>query len=274
MAIKIVALDLDDTLLDSSRRISPRNREAIAAAVRRGVTVTLATGRMYRATRPYAAELGVDVPLIVYDGAMIKKGLSGETLFHQPLETATAARVLAWFKRYGWYSQVYEDDELYAVRYTDEAELYFRQTGVRAREVGEALYTRSWQPTKVVAIAPAAQVPEIMRRLQGELGDAAYVTTSKPRYVEVLHPQVSKGRALAQLARQRGAARQEVMAVGDSLNDLDMLAYAGLGVAMGNARDEVKERADAVTAANDADGVAEAIERYVLAAARHEASGT
>lgn len=267
MSIKLVALDLDDTLLDSSRRISPRNKAAIAAAAARGVTVTLATGRMYRATRPYAADLGVDVPLIVYNGAMIKKGLSGETMFHQPLAPKTTALVLELLRRHGWYGQVYEDDELYAARYTAEADIYFRQTGVRARTVGEAFYTRSWRSTKVVTIAPAAQVPAIMHWLQAELGETAYVTTSKPMYVDVLHPDVSKGRALARLAQQLGVARQEVMAVGDSLNDVEMLSYAGLGVAMGNARDEVKERADAVTAANDEDGVAEAIERYVLGGA-------
>ena len=264
MAIKLVALDLDDTLLNSSRAISPRNKAAIAAATAQGVVVTLATGRMYRAARPYAAALGVDVPLIVYNGAMIKKGLSGKTLFHRPLAPETTTLVLALLRQQGLYGQVYEEDELYTVRYTQEAEIYFRQTGVRAREMGETFYTRAWRSTKVLAIAPAARVPGIMRWLQEELGEAAYVTTSKPMYVDVLHPQVSKGRALAQLARQLGVTRREVMAVGDSHNDLEMLAYAGLGVAMGNARDEVKERADAVTAANDEDGVAAAMERYVL----------
>lgn len=264
MAIKLIALDLDDTLLDSSLHISPRNRAAIAAAAARGVTVTLATGRMYRATRPYAAALGVNVPLIVYNGAMIKKGLSGETLFHQPLAPDTAARVLALLREQGWYGQVYVDDELYTERYTAESELYFRQTGVRARAVGDALYTRPWQPTKVIAIAPPEMVPTIMAHVRRHLGEAVYVTTSKPRYVDILHPGVSKGRALAQLAEQLGLERQEVMAVGDSLNDLDMLAYAGLGVAMGNAREEVKRQADVVTGANNEDGVAQAIERFVL----------
>ncbi len=264
MAIKLVALDLDDTLLDNKRTISPRSAAVIRRAIAGGVTVTMATGRMFCSARPYAEQLELDVPLITYNGALIRRALSAETLLHRPIDEETAREVLALFRDRGWYIQVYLDDKLYVKERDANARYYEDIAGVTAIPVGEALYSPTGAPTKLLAMAEPGKIGEIGAAVKAAFGDRLYAAASKPNYLELTNPTVNKGVALGFLAERLGIGREEVMAVGDSSNDMDMLAYAGLGVAMGNAAPAVKAAADAVTGANDADGVAEAIEKYVL----------
>lgn len=264
MSIKLIAVDLDDTLLDHSRAISPRARASIAAAVAQGVTVTVATGRMFCSALPYAQQLGLDVPLITYNGALIKCGLSGETLRHLPLDMATARALLAMFRARGWYVQVYLDDVLYVRERDDNARYYEMIAGVEAAPVGDRLWSPAGPPTKLLAMGEPEDIPAIEAAVLAVGGDRVYTAASKPRYLEMTDPAANKGAALAFLAGRLGIDRAAVMAIGDSSNDLDMIQYAGFGVAMGNAAPKVKAAAKAVTAANDADGVAAAIEKYVL----------
>lgn len=263
--VKLIAIDLDDTLLDNSRRISPRVKAAVREAKARGVAVTLATGRMHRSALPYALELELDIPLITYNGALIKFSRSGETLFHCPLDAAVAGGVLGLFRRKSWYVQVYADDLLYVRERDANARRYEEVSGMEAVVVGDGLYDLGDRPpTKMLAIAEPADMDGLVGAVRELYGDRLYLATSKPNYLEILNPGANKGLALARLADYFGLDRREVMAIGDSLNDKEMLEYAGLGVAMHNAAAAVKSVADAVTGANDADGVAEAVEKYVL----------
>ena len=266
MSFKLVAIDLDDTLLDHSRVISPRARAAIRAAVASGVTVTLATGRMYRSALPYARQLELDVPLVTYNGALIRCSGSDETLLHRPLAADTAAELLALFRERGWYVQVYLDDTLYVRERDANARYYEEIAGVEAVVVGDLLWSLPGVPTKLLAMAEPGRIGEINAAVVAAFGDRVYTAASKANYLEITDPGVNKGAALDFLAKRMGITRDAVMAIGDSINDLDMIEYAGLGVAMGNASPRVKAAARAVTAANDADGVAEAIEKYVLQA--------
>jgi Cof subfamily protein (haloacid dehalogenase superfamily) len=264
MAIKLIALDMDDTLLDKTNRVSPRTREVIRQAVESGVTVTIATGRMYGSALPFALQLGLDVPLITYNGALIKCSLSGETLLHNPIDEATAKEVLRLFREKGWYIQSYLNDCLYVDTLNEKARYYEKLSGIKAVPVGDQLYTMEGAPTKLLAMAEPGEIRMISETVKADFGDRLYAAVSKPNYLEMVNPAVNKGQALEFLAARLGLERSEVMAVGDSINDLDMLEYAGWGVAMGNAGDTVKAAANAVTCANDADGVAEAIITYVL----------
>lgn len=264
MDIKLVALDLDDTLLDKSLAVSPRTREAIAQAIMQGVTVTVATGRMYSSAVIYAKQLGLDVPLITYNGGLIRRVQSGETLYHMPVDEQVARDVLALFHEKGWYIQSYVDDILYVAEHNETSRYYERMTGIKAVALGEEFYTMAGAPTKMLALTGEAQLGEIEKQVRSAFGDRLYIARSKPTYLEMTHPQVNKGHALAFLAEKLGITREQVMAVGDSQNDLDMIEYAGWGVAMGNAAANVKAAAQAVTGHHDAEGVAEAIEQYVL----------
>lgn len=265
MAIKLLAVDLDDTLLDKSSQVSPRCREAIKKAVEKGVTVTVATGRMYAAALPFARQLELDVPIITYNGALIKSSLSGDVLFEQTLDQAVAADVLTLFRERGWYIQVYVGDQLYIAEPNERARVYEELTKVKAISVGEKLYSMSEHVLKMLSLANESEIQEISRVIQDKFKGKVFAPISRPTYLEIVHPSINKGRSLDFLASRLGITRNEVMAIGDSNNDLDMIEYAGLGVAMGNALPNVKAAANAVTLANDEDGVAEAIYKYILA---------
>lgn len=262
--IRLIALDLDDTLLTKSLIVSPRTRDVIAQAVAQGVTVTVATGRMYSSALPYAQQLKLDVPLITYNGGLIRACQSGETIYHRPIEERVAQDVLALFQQKGWYIQSYVDDILYVAERNENARYYEKITGIQAIALGNEFYTMTGAPTKMLALAPENQMEEITQAMREEFGPQLTICRSKPTYLEITHPGVNKGQACSFLADRLGISREQVMAVGDSQNDLDMICYAGWGVAMGNAADNVKAAARAVTGHHDAEGVAEAIEKYVL----------
>ncbi len=264
MDIKLVALDLDETLLNKSLIVSPRTREAIAQAIAKGVTVTVATGRMYSSALIYAKQLGLDVPLITYNGGLIRRVQSGETLYHMPVDEQVAQEVLALFRENSWYIQSYVDDILYVAEHNETSRYYERMTGIKAVALGDAFYTMAGAPTKMLALTGEDKMGEIESKIRSAFGDRLCIARSKATYLEMTHPDVNKGHALAFLAEKLHITREQVMAVGDSQNDLDMIQYAGWGVAMDNAAANVKAAAQAVTGHHDADGVAEAIEKFVL----------
>lgn len=262
--IRLVAVDLDDTLLNQKNEISTRTAEAITAAVEQGVTVTLATGRMFCSAQVYAKQLGLNVPLITYNGALIRQALSEEELYHQPIEVSVAREILQYFREQGLYIQSYMDDKLYVEEINDQAKWYMNHANVPAYALGDKLYDLPQGPTKLLAVTKPDDVPNAIQKVQAKFGDFIGATSSKPGFVEMMDKRVSKGLALAALADKLGITAAEVMAVGDSHNDLAMIRWAGFGVAMGNAKDAVKAEAQAVTTRNDEDGVAAAIEQYVL----------
>ncbi|GBF35531.1 Cof-like hydrolase [Desulfocucumis palustris] len=259
-------MDLDDTLLDKQLRIGDADREAIGRAQKAGVKVVLATGRMYRATLPYITELGLDTPAISYQGALVKKPDSGETLTHYPVPGDMAMKIIRAIKPYGYHINLYKDDDLLIAGESPESRLYVSVAGVKPIEVGdleEFLLKERFDPTKVLAVAEEEQLDGISPELKSLFGEKLHITKSKPHFLEFSHPLANKGHALAMVAEYYGISREEIIAVGDSYNDLEMLDYAGLGVAVGNARDEIKDRADYVTLANTEGGVAHVIQRFI-----------
>jgi len=265
MDIKLVVSDMDDTLLNEHDELSERTIAAIRAAKAAGVQVTLATGRMFQSTKVFADKLELKLPLITYNGALIRTS-GGEELFAQPLEAEVAGDVLSLFRENGWYVQTYINDILYVKEYTDESGYYERLTKIKASPLGEEVFQRKDGLLKILALShEEAQMSNIRETVRGQFGQRLYVANSKSCYLEITHPAVNKGRALALLAQHLGIRPEQIMAVGDGTNDIDMLRYAGLGVAMGNAKPDVQAAANVVTATNREDGLAQAIEKYVLA---------
>lgn len=264
MTIKLIAVDLDDTLLDSKLAVSPRACEAIRQAVARGVTVTIATGRMYCSALVYAKQLNLDVPLITYNGALIKACLSGETLLNQPVEREFALEVMTLCRERNWYIQTYMNDELYVKEFNEHAAYYQHLSGIKPHAIGGRLYDVEQPPNKLLLMLGVDEIKEAYNIIKARFGNKLTVAITKPTFIEITHPLANKGRALAFLADKLHIRQEEVMAIGDSGNDLDMIKYAGWGVAMGNAREAIKAAARLETLSNDADGVAEAIEKYVL----------
>lgn len=267
--IKLVAIDLDDTLLRDDQSISERTRAVLKQVRAQGVVVTLCTGRMFRSAQPFAEQLEFDVPLITYGGALVKHAVSGEVLDDRPLETEAARRVIRFGRKRSAQVNFYllngAEDELYTELDTHWVENYSRLSKVPLYRVPdlENLLERG-NPLKLLLIDDEPAVNGFLLELRELLGGQVHLAKSKPRFLEVGHPEATKGRALQELAAWLQVDRSQVLACGDSFNDIEMLEFAGLGVAVGNAPPEIKSRAGYVTASNNEDGVAQALERFVL----------
>lgn len=266
MAVKLVALDLDDTLLDCGLRISPRCIQTIQAVRQKDVVVTIATGRMFKSALPYARQLGIDVPLITYQGAWVKNSLSGEVLYYRPVDRDLTQHIFEFFDCCGVHYHSYFDDTLCMESLTEEGQYYAQIAGVEPVIVDSLcreLETR--EPFKIMGITfNGKMLLDMELYLKNRFGRELYITRSKPNFLEVMDRQATKAHALQVVAEHYGVDRTDVMAIGDSFNDMDMLEWAGLGVAMGNAHKDVKEAADFVTTSNEEEGVAEALKRFVL----------
>jgi len=259
-------MDLDDTLLRDDWTISSRVVKAIQKAQDQGVKMTIATGRMPISARPYIEQLGVDVPVITYHGAMIQQVLSGDILFRRVIPSALAMKIVQDVANRGVYVQIYLKDRVITAELNDLSHDYARISKVNIEEANLASVL-SQEPEgveKILLMGKEADLDQLAPLLEQCYGDKVHLTKSKACFLEMTDKTVNKGVALAALAEHFRIDRSEVMAIGDSFNDLEMIKYAGLGVAMGNARLEIQEQADVVTVTNEEDGVAEAIERYVL----------
>lgn len=263
--IHLVAIDLDDTLLTDDLTISDGARQVISEAMDAGVIVTLATGRMFPSARPYARELGVNGPLVTYNGALIRT-VDGDTWWHKPVPRSLALELFDYAEAGGWRVQCYFDDRLYVQRIDDDVRYYTDISNVPAQTVSDmrAMLERN-DSTKILGVGDAEVIRERAAELADKFAGRLSIAISKPRFVEVLHPEVSKGTAIAEVARRFGIEREQVLAIGDSFNDLDMIRWAGVGVAMGNAAPEIQALADHVVMSNMEEGVVEAFERFVLA---------
>ncbi|MEN6348797.1 MAG: Cof-type HAD-IIB family hydrolase, partial [Syntrophomonas sp.] len=258
MSIKLVAIDLDDTLLDSGLKISDKCNQAINEVQERGILVTLATGRMFRSALPYAGALKMDIPLITYQGALVKNSLSRETLYYQPVPRDLGTRVMEFFKNAGIHYQAYFGDELCMESLSPEGQYYAELSGIKPLLVENLIAaSRKHEALKILAVCYDEDlILQMERELKSLYGDVANITRSKPIFLEVMSNRANKGEALQVVAEHYHIQREEVLALGDSYNDLAMIEWAGTGVAMGNARDAVKEAADYVTLSNEEEGVA------------------
>lgn len=258
---KLIALDLDGTIVGRDLAISQRCKAAIRSAEESGVRVTIASGRMLKSTLRYARELGVRTPIICYQGAMTADPVTGEIMWHRPVPLDLAHEVVSTFKSKNVHVNVYVNDELYVDHITREVERYAKLSIVEAHAVGDLLAFLRSEPTKIVAIGDMPVIDALTETLEQHYDSRLYITKSFPTYLEVAHRDCSKGQALARLAGNLGIAREEIIAIGDNPNDLDMIQWAGLGVAMGNGAAEVRAIADWVTGTIEESGAAQAIEK-------------
>jgi Cof subfamily protein (haloacid dehalogenase superfamily) len=262
---RLLALDLDGTLLNGRLEISVRDREALARAQSAGIELVLASGRMFRSSLPYAHELGITAPIIAYQGAVVRDPITRQLLFCQEIPLPLAREAIGWAEARGYHVNAYADDEVYTARRCAEADLYERISGVPYHVVGPLSAFISRDSTKLVLVFLDPQViPNVMTELAAFLGNRAVVTRSHENFVEVVSPGVDKGKALAFIAERQGIPAAEVIAIGDNLNDVSMVRYAGLGVAMGHSPPALLQAAQFVTTSPDEGGVADVVQRFVL----------
>ena len=264
MKYRMVAVDLDDSLLGDDLKISEVNKKAILEASNEGLIVTIATGRMYKSALPYIEQLKLDVPVITYQGGLIKSALSQEVLYHCPVPLNIAMEIVKKSSSDKAHLQIYIDDEYYVQEYNEFSEMYRLNVGVTGIAVGPLDQILTKAPTKLLIIDNPDRVLEMRGEYDSLFGGLLQITISKPNYLEITHKDATKGKALEYLAKMLNIDKSEIIAIGDSYNDISMIEYAGLGVVMGNACEEVKRRADYVTSTNNENGVAEVINKFIF----------
>jgi Cof subfamily protein (haloacid dehalogenase superfamily) len=263
---KLVAFDLDGTLLGEELLLRPRVVKAIRAMRARGIDGCIVTGRMYRSALPFARELKFTAPIVCYQGAAVIDPQTDEVLHDVPLPNGEALLVEEYARSHGLHVQLYANDRYYCEQLNRYVELYAKISGVEPVVVSSLKRQfEEWGATKACIIAEPDVVLEHLPRVQALLGDRAYVTRSIAYFLEIMNANVNKGESLRIVAQRLGIGMPDVMAIGDSWNDAPLLEAAGFGVAMGSAPAELRSVADAVVADVANDGVAEALERFVLA---------
>lgn len=272
---RLVAIDMDGTLLNNDLKISPAARKVIKEVEQRGIKVTLCTGRMFASAKKYADELGINVPLITYNGALVKNSRTGKVIYERWVPMEEVERVVKICRKYGFQLNVYCDDKLYVENVSDYARMYAEKVMVPLNKVDDFLTflkTNNKKVTKMLAIGKEEEL-DMMRREYCSEGTDLYITRSQDHFLEFLHREATKGFGLQAVARYLSVKRDEILAIGDNENDLEMFRVAGTAVVMGNARKDIKAQADYVTASNDDDGVVQALEELVLGK-KHVRSGS
>jgi hypothetical protein len=266
--IELLALDLDGTLIDERMVIPDRARRAIAQAKAHGVTVTLATGRMLEATLPFARDLRIEAPLICYQGGFIQSLDADSPLYRATMEPQLVRDVLVW-RAAGtdrdWHMALYADDAIFVAERRYPEGFYRNLLGQNLRWVDDLLPVLDrHEPVKFLFIADRGEADRIEAAMRERFAGRMEIVRSHANFVEGNPPGVSKGDALSRLAGHLDIPQERVMAVGDQGNDVPMIRWAGVGVAMGNASPAAKAVADWIAPPFSAHGAAVAIERFIL----------
>ncbi len=261
---RLLACDLDGTLMDETFTFTPRVQAAVARALARGVAVTLATGRAYPSTLPFAQQLGITLPLICTQGGLIQHPISGEVLHQALIPLALAHEIVALSRQHGWHLSLYVNDEVYLTGFQYPRSFYDQMFGLPMHLVSDLSAVLDRPPAKFIVIAEPEQADAILPELRQRFAGRLRIVRSHRNFVEGNPLDASKGQALARLAARLGIAQAQTAAIGDNDNDADMLAWAGLGMAMGNADPQLKAVADVILPPVEKDGVAVAIEQYIL----------
>jgi Cof subfamily protein (haloacid dehalogenase superfamily) len=269
--IRLLVLDIDGTIAGKSNQVSERVKQAVKAAQAKGVRVGIATGRMYKSALRFHREIGADVPIMAYQGAWIQDPTSGTIHRHSPVPVDTARELIDYFEQPQLLDRlsvhVYRDDCLYVRKIDTDTELYIGRSGIGVTPIADLRSALIGRPTKILAMSEdIALIQRLLTDLRQRYSPAElHVTTSVPIFLETTQAGVDKGSAIDYIAKELlGITAANVLAVGDNYNDVEMLGYAGIGVAMGNAPTDVQAVADWVAPDIDADGAAVAIEKFIL----------
>ncbi|OTN77336.1 hypothetical protein A5886_002436 [Enterococcus sp. 8G7_MSG3316] len=271
MSIKLIAIDIDGTLLNDDRKITPAVYKALKAAEAQGVRIVLCTGRPLTGVQDLLTELDLFTDndfVITYNGSLVQKTKNQEIISEFGLSQEDYLFVEMTARQLGVHLHVETQDTMYTANrdispYT-VYEAFLVNMPLKYRTPEEM--TADLNIIKMMMIDDPALLDSVIPDLPAALTDQYNVVKSAPFFLEVLNKKAHKGAAVKKLAEHLGINQSEVMAIGDNENDLTMVEYAGIGVAMGNATDNVRNMADVITATNEEDGVAKVINEYVLQA--------
>ena len=267
MGYRLIALDIDGTIQTAEYPLSDRTRQAVARVMDRSVAITLATGRTFQSARKSGAALGITTPIASSQGAQITDPTTGELLWHRPLTAEMARDALEALASSGMPSDTevmaYHEETVYVGEMTSRSESYGERNGIEVKAVGDLNEVADMELTRLVVVGDEDEIQRLESSLIARLDSRLYVTRSLPHFCEILHPLGGKDRALEWLCEHLGVRREETVAFGNGYNDVRMLEWVSLGIAIGGAVPEVLVVADRVAPPLEEDGAAQVLEELL-----------
>ena len=269
--IKLIAVDLDGTLLDAKREVSPETRRIIDEVKAQGVMVVLATGRTYAGVRGIYSELELDGPVITNNGGLIYDPMTETVLAGNPIPGHILRDVLQWLDGQGIYNQFYTKDTIYtrslgflSAEWAGKNALLPENKRIRIELLGDGPLPDAIETEPFYKLLAMDRDPDVIERVKCHIAGVPELETtiSIENGLDILCAGISKGSGLMQLSRQLGIRPEEIMAFGDQENDIEMLEFAGIGVAMENAGEHIKAHADRIAPLHDEDGLAQFLEAF------------
>lgn len=268
MEYKVLVLDIDGTLTNSEKQITPRTRAALKAAQEKGVWVVLASGRPTYGIMPVAKQLELEQRggyILSFNGGRIIDAKTGEVIYQKTLPPEIPALLYDLSREYKTNIMTYLDETVITPKKEDPyVALECRINGMQVREVEDFKSFVRFPVTKCLMVEEGDYLAQVEQKVKARLGDTLSVLRSEPFFLEIMPKQIDKAYSLGRLLEHLGLAREQMIACGDGFNDRSMIEFAGLGVAMANAQEPVKAAADYITLSNDEDGVAAVVERFIL----------
>lgn len=273
MKYKLICMDMDGTLLNDKKEVSERAKAAISKAHDLGVKVVIATGRIFVSAEYYGDIIGVKAPIIASNGAYVREKDSDKSIYEEGLGSENYELVVQMLSKYDIIPHFYTEDTIYTEKLVHSSLAYKKanKTLPRNRQV-KIEVVDNWnsffaeeRPRIIKAMAVSEESEKIIRAKNEfiKLNKFQVVSSMKDSF-EIMAKATSKGNALKKICDFYGIDRNEIISIGDNENDISMIKFAGLGVAMGNAEESVKNIADYITATNEDDGVAKVIEKYII----------
>ena len=261
MDYKLVAIDMDGTLLNNDKEITEENRKMIEQLADQGVSFILASGRPYQSLEPYTQELEVYLPLISANGSMVKCSLTEKTYHKCNLPLDKAQEIIDYGLDNDYGVSVYYDGRILTSS-EEMAQGHLELEGIKPEVVTGLKLSQA--PIKIIYYGTEEKIDEAYSFLGTKYQNKLYVTRSDEEYLEVMNLEVSKGQALEYMMETMNIKAEQVIAIGNNFNDVAMFKAAGVAVAMSNSPQGVKEEADVVTKSNQDNGVAYALEKIVI----------
>ena len=261
MNYEMVVVDLDDTLLTDEHKITAKTLEVINKLKNKNVKITVATGRMYKSALPYIKKLGVKLPVISYNGAYVCNPLTHEVIYHKSIEKDLVNKIVLEAEKEDLHVNVYKEDNFYIEERNEGVEIYEKVAGIRGKAIGKLSENYNDESTKLLLVEPElAKKRHFINYFKDKYGEELEITESKNSFIELMAKGVSKGVALKNLANSLNINQEHIIAIGNGYNDLEMLNWAGLGIAVENAYKGVKKDADLIADTNNNEGVAKILE--------------
>lgn len=263
--IEAIVLDLDGTLLTSDRKISDKTKEILYKFKEKGTEIIIATGRTYTSLRDYKLMLGVDTPIVCFNGAKVVDGVTEKIIFEYPVEEVEVKKLIELSRETGIHLNLYQDEVWYVESEGEETDIY--------KKISELDYEyknfdefEHYNMTKALFVGENEKLKELEKRINEELGSNINKAFSKLFFLEIFNNKVNKGETLKRLFDMHNINIENVIAFGDGMNDLEMLNVVGEGVVMANAPEELKKsvKSGKTCGSNDEDGIGNYLEQYLV----------